>query len=453
MRVWNEFKRRVKPHIFGAKSSKNSVEFEPSSFLDPVGRIFYKDGKVFRGIRPPFAHQANILMGLARQHNWYEQGLVSARSVDMKMPDFGVVLEHDKVPFFTTRAEWSYEGIRDAALLQLRLNVAMMASGWGMKDAHPWNIMFDGPRPVFVDWGSITPIEQINPISYFAEFRNYLLVPLHLFSIGESKLARSALREHHLGVGLQLAQREDAKFSPAAADEILANKTLSVRDMMLQLINYVSELKFPVVEGAWSVYAQQDMDTPVSEMAPKHQLVHSILTRDKGNTLFDIGASWGLHASMASRLGKTVLAGDVEETVVSDLYRRTAREGRKISSIFYNFLHPMPSTGLLGTIPGSNQRLACDTVMMLAVTHHLVFAYGLDFDRIAGGLRKLTKRRLVVEFVSPEDVHVKEWAPERLPWYRLDVFTESLTKHFGAVSVEPIGENATRFLLICEGPL
>ena len=57
-----------------------------------------------------------------------------------------------------------------------------------MKDAHPWNVLFDGPNPVFIDWGSIEPLGPRANWPY-EEFRDRS-IPLHLMLADRGWIAR-----------------------------------------------------------------------------------------------------------------------------------------------------------------------------------------------------------------------------------------------------------------------
>lgn len=427
--------------------------FEPSSFFDPVGRVFYFNGGVYRGIVQSHAQYARDTLEAAEKHEWFDFGLVKTSVSPMSVSGFPLVLQHQKFEFTTTRAEWAGEGLRAATLCTLRLLQKLIESRWALKDGHPWNIMFDGTCPIFVDFGSIVPIEKFDQIKFYDELRCYFLAPLHLFSIEEPRLAREALREQHTGVGLQLTKMGDTRFFSNDLDAHGFNLDVPLNDILDYIIRRIVEMKLPKIEGKWSVYPQQDIELDQGQLLPKHQIVQNLLAQDEGRTLFDIGASRGLHSMMAEKLGKNVLSGDVEESILNDVFLKCAsRNSRAIQPIYYNFLHPMPASGILGAIASATDRLRCDTVLMLALTHHLVFGYGLNFKAIARGIWQLVKKKAIVEFVSPKDIHVQEWNPDRLPWYRLELFLDDLSEYFKRVEVVPLDEASIRVLILCEDP-
>ncbi len=54
------------------------------------------------------------------------------------------------------------------------------------------------------------------------------------------------------------------------------------------------------------------------------------------------------------------------------------------------------------------ERFACDTVLCLALIHHLVFVAGMTLEQIFEVLAKLTKKTLILEFVDLEDSHIQK---------------------------------------------
>lgn len=51
--------------------------------------------------------------------------------------------------------------LKDAALLHIDLFIRLGRHGLVFKDWHPYNILFKGTNPVFVDFGSIIPTDQL----------------------------------------------------------------------------------------------------------------------------------------------------------------------------------------------------------------------------------------------------------------------------------------------------
>lgn len=414
--------------------SVDKIEFEQGSVVDPVGRVFHFDGRIFRAISAPYVEHVKYTIELANKKKWFEVGLISTWLTSYTLPDYPLVIEHKKVPFVSVRGEWTVEGLRDAAICLLNVHAELSRSGLCLKDAHPWNILFDGTQPYFIDWGSIVPARELNWQFWYEQFRQFLLAPLYAFSIGEHLIARAMLREHKFGVGneiLKLPSFRNLPDAPRQISELVSGSAPSAATFEA-LVNYVASLDIPRINGEWVDYAQPRLEThnDHSSLREKDRVVHRILEQDVGKTLIDIGTNNGLHSEIAASLGKQVLACDIEETCLNTLYGRIRKSRSSILPLYHDFLYPIGTTGTLNTIRGAEERLSCDTALVMAVTHHLAFKHQLSFDAMARGIANLARRRAIVEFVPAEDEHVARWSPESLPWYNAENFILAMRRFF-----------------------
>jgi hypothetical protein len=246
------------------------------------------------------------------------------------------------------------------------------------------------------------------------------------------------LREHKVGVGNEIIDLEIFANLPDAPRQIAASAGESPTAATFEaLANYVTALNIPRVEGEWTAYSQPPMPNhaDLSALREKDRIVHRLIEQDSGKSLIDIGANNGLHSEMAAALGKRVLACDIEETCLNSLYERTRKNDSDILPLYHDFLWPIGTSGILNSIPAAGDRLACDTALLMAVTHHLAFKQNVSFEAMARGISSLAKRRAIVEFIPAEDEHVALWSPERLPWYCLDNFIAAMKKYFIVQSI------------------
>src|SRR5688572_112004 len=167
------------PRAAMAEWGLEDCSFEPSSLVDPVGRVFHREGRVFRAIRAPHGRFVIDLIGQAERQGWFELGLVPSWISGATVPGFEAVVEHQRVPFMTLRGEWSAEGLRAAGLCILKLQAELLRHGLCLKDSHPWNVLFDGPRPYFVDWGSIRPASELHWGFWYKQLRQFVIAPLY----------------------------------------------------------------------------------------------------------------------------------------------------------------------------------------------------------------------------------------------------------------------------------
>ncbi len=63
----------------------------------------------------------------------------------------GDLYEHERIAFPSYPYEWPPEMLSAAGLLTIELAQSAIKESFGLKDASPYNVLFCGSRPVFVD--------------------------------------------------------------------------------------------------------------------------------------------------------------------------------------------------------------------------------------------------------------------------------------------------------------
>src|SRR6185295_16755622 len=89
-----------------------------------------------------------------------------------------------------------------AALLVLDLQATLATRGLTLQDAHTWNVLFDGVRPVFVDFGSIAA-QTADVWRAEQEFYEFFIHPLRLMAAGYGRIARRLMHDHERGISSQ----------------------------------------------------------------------------------------------------------------------------------------------------------------------------------------------------------------------------------------------------------
>jgi len=90
----------------------------------------------------------------AREHTASGTLISSGRIPAEEFPGLNrdeALYEHERVPFPSYPYEWPAEMLHAAGILTLDLALKALDDGYGLKDASPYNVLFRGPRPVFVD--------------------------------------------------------------------------------------------------------------------------------------------------------------------------------------------------------------------------------------------------------------------------------------------------------------
>ena len=138
----------------------DEVRFHPHSVGDPAGRLFWWRGDLYRGIRASAAPFVGDLVERVLPRLVEKRFLPATTLTDFTLDGFEVVMRHEQVPFTAYPNEWCPAMLHEASILYLDLVVELAGDGLGIKDMNPWNIVFDGVHPLFVDVMSIVPVED-----------------------------------------------------------------------------------------------------------------------------------------------------------------------------------------------------------------------------------------------------------------------------------------------------
>jgi hypothetical protein len=276
------------------------------------------------------------------------------------------------------------------------------------------------------------------------------LYPLHLCQKGQSRLARTLLRDAVYGI-------RPEEFPELAEMERKLQSDLSdsrPREVLAQLHDEFEELAIPEPDTKWSEYHRDWPLKPSDHWGRKQWTVHQVLKELQPRTVLDLACNLGWFARMASVEGAEVIAADVDETCVNRLYRRLRQDEGHVLPLVLDLNDPSPGYGVgIHWFAPATERFQADLVLALAVTHHLVLSgFRLGFDQVVQALSGFTRRALLVEFVpfdSEGCPYDRNDRPNAADWYDLDHFVLALRTEFRTVSVLPNPPKARR-LVLCE---
>ena len=193
---WERFKTCSAPRARSEAETKpmSEIALEPGSFRDRTARVFYHDGKIFRGLNetalkewqalsatqflsPLVGHRRHRPDPAARsRHPCPPKRAARRRAISSGRQCSNT----RRLPFVSYPYEWSFEMLRDAALLQLDLVLAALDEGIGLKDASAYNLQWNGASPVFVDVASFYKRAEGEPWVGYRQFCQMFLYPLLL---------------------------------------------------------------------------------------------------------------------------------------------------------------------------------------------------------------------------------------------------------------------------------
>jgi hypothetical protein len=412
------------------------VEFHPHSYADPDGRLFRWNGGLYRALRGQSAAFYGAMLDDGVLSDLSRRGfIVETERAPLALEGFSLVVRHRPIPFPSYPTEWCTAMFADAALAYVDLIEALRERGLGLKDAHPWNLVFDATQPLFVDLTSIVPAEACSPASLEQKYRRYYLLPLRLMTNGHAALARNLLEEYD---GIQ----------PRDADLLSATRFPRVRralgrrgrpPLLAQLASGLRRELEPLRERAavtTDTEKARDSGGVASRIGP-------LLDRLRPESVLLVDPPAALPESAATRSRVVVL--DADERSSSSRYARARERELSILPLLMDFRRPTPSAGYSSHVSiAATDRLACELVVALDVVARLAAQPFLTFEHVSEALSLFSRRWAVLGFGAPQLRDPTRTAP---PWYGKDELERVLRQRFG--TVDRI-EGDDTILFVCE---
>ena len=378
------------------------------------------------------------------------------------------VLEHEPVPFVTYPYEWTFNMLKDAALLQLQLIETSLENGWTLKDATPYNIQWIGPRPVFIDIGSFLPWHTGESWVGYRQFCSLFLTPLMLrahLGIDHLPLLRSnidgippteavkyfngtkrfkkGVLSHLLfpaKVEISIAKRE-RDDAPVRQRTPRHQSRAMVIGLVQSLTRLVKKLSTEITHTDWSrydkthSYREADFDAKKAFVL-KHASTH------RREYVWDIGCNTGTFSRISGENCRHVISVDGDHDAVEQLYLAEKRNpDSNILPLVMNLANISPGQGWAGLERQAfDQRRKPDLVLCLALIHHLRISANIPNLLFLRWLRSL-ESEVILEFVNREDEMVVKLLTnkkEQYDDYTLERFTEEAQKFFTIVDRESL---------------
>lgn len=130
--------------------------------------------------------------------------------------------------------------------------------------------------------------------------------------------------------------------------------------------------------------------------------------------VLDIGSNDGRYSRIAAKSGAFVLSADIDPIAVEKNYQKAKNNNEfNIVPIIQDMTNPSSSIGWAHSERDSLQsRGVFDSVMALALIHHLAISNNVPFNMIAKYFSKLGKS-LIIEFVPKTDSQVRKLLSSR----------------------------------------
>jgi SAM-dependent methyltransferase len=417
---------------------------DAGSFRDPDSRVFYAEGAVLRALSERGLQDWRALAATSLFSEATADGrLVGTEEADVSddLPLLRTdrpagVLRHERIPFVSYPYEWTPGMLRDAALLQLDLQLAALDEDLTLKDATPYNVQFRGGRPVFVDIGSFEKLREGEPWIGYRQFCELFLYPLMLAAWKDVSYApwlrgslegiepgqmrnllglrdrfrRGTLTHVFLHARLERSYADRGRTGGDVKKELRAagfNKEI-LRANVRKMRKLVDRLQWEPPKGVWTEYravnSYSDADTE-----QKVAFISDVAAGEHRGQVWDLGCNDGRFSRICAEHADFVLAVDSDPAPVEILYRKLREEGRTdILPLTLDLIDASPGLGWRGRERRRlEERGAPDLVLCLALLHHVSISGNVPVAEYVDWLRGLDSA-IVIEFVRREDPMVKQ---------------------------------------------
>lgn len=422
-----------------------------SSFRDPCGFLFSRNGTLYRQVQPECAADYDKLIASGLYDTLAGKSLlVSHEEVSREealTPGAYRVLRPDPVSVVSLPYEWCFSQLRAAALLTLEVQKIAIEHDMILKDASAFNVLFRGASPLFIDTLSFTRLETGKPWVGYRQFCQHFLAPLALQAFVDVRL-RELQRSYLDGVPLDLASRllpvrswahpwaamhlhlharAISRFSSTAHPQSSARKVsrAGLSGILRHLTAAIESLTWPPRASQWSDYEESHGYAPAAH-GSKRSIVERLLKEAGPARVLDLGANTGHYSRLARDLGAEVVAVDQDPVAVERMFLRcVADKEQRITPMCIDLANPAPSQGWAHDERRSfADRASADVVLVLALLHHLAIGNNVPLAHVAAYLR-LLGRELVIEWIPKDDPQT-----QRLLQNREDVFSDYTEENF-----------------------
>jgi len=463
-----------------------------SSFRDPSGTLVHHGGRVLRIVNESGTDDLQAFLA-SRTAREFGERIVRTDILDPAQAGAGVqelfqslngriLLEHERIAFPSFPYEWPPEMLHAAGVLTLDLARKLLEENLGLKDGTPYNILFRGPQPVFIDLLSFERRDPADPTWLaYGQFTRTFLLPLlacQRFGLPPDQVLstrRDGLEPEELyrwagplarlrppflslvSMPVWLAARHSQDDTAIYRKKSLGDPE-KARFILGALLNRTRRTLDKLAPGAgkrstWSGYMDSNSYAPAQFQA-KAQFVERAMAEFAPKRVLDAGANTGHFSAIAARGGASVVAIDYDPVVVGQIWRNAREQNLNILPLVVNLARPSPGMGWRNRECPSfldRARGGFDAVLMLALIHHLLVSERIPLSEIVDLAAELTTDLAIIEFIGPGDAMFRRLTRGRERLHAgLDhtVFEKACLERFEIVRAQQIEGSERRMYLL-----
>lgn len=384
------------------------ADYEILSFNgDRMGKVFGKDGEIYRGI---YHNSCDTFMEL------WETGLLQVLAsrgfipyteiTKYYTPDYSIILKHAKVEIVASKL-WNSQMIKAAAVLIAFIKSMAEKVGFTLHDGHLNNVTFHKGRPVFTDIGSFVK----NNGQYTVCNKEILFSGCYRIifrQLGNSMMSRiQPYDEQNNAIWLQPRFYDDLTFEyDSALKKYLSYHrwhSSALSRHILQRMFYCYDVRPEYIDLLFSDKGLAQSEDRISDVM---KLDIAYVVRTLRELKLDLGAVVDLGGSMGILGWKisdefdipvvSLECGDDESSAAYSLYKE---KNVKSNTLEFHYLY--------GCDEESRKTVKADTAIALDITHNIISYQQYHIDSLFNSLKKMTRRYAIVTYYPEREVPEK----------------------------------------------
>lgn len=403
----------------------------PSSYRDPSGFVFEKEGILYRQVNAFFQNDFEKFISSGCYEKLVKEGFIVKHKVINEnltgRADWFATLQPERIKYITYPYEWSFDMLKDAALLTLQLVKQALPFGLILKDATPFNFQWENGKPIFIDSLSFEIYDASKPWIAYRQFCECFLSPLLLMHYtGESmhrlllaypdgiplSLTRALLpRKSRFSLHTYLHIHLHAKVSEKNRGKKQKSVTFSQKkllNLIQSLEHVVNSMKWKGKTTQWEDYYQEASQRDNYISLKKNIIADWVNESGPFSSILDIGGNTGKFSATINSTNTTVIVADADHSAINNLYLEIKKDKKtNIIPLIVDVSDPSPALGVNNEERHSfTKRISVDIIFALALIHHLAIGKNIPFEKIAQFFSQIAGH-LLIEFVPKQDEKVK----------------------------------------------
>ncbi len=403
---------------------------------DRMGKVLEYKGEIYRGI------YSKSILAFKRLWNTGLLQVLSAKGMipqttltDFSTKDYPIIIHHESVSI-SPSCSWSYDMIRDAAILICLIKRAAETVGFTLHDGHLNNVTYNGGRPVFTDIGSFEE-NRGQKTSCDGEILFTACYRLVAYHLGNSILNRLQLYdESNNTIWIRPIEYDDLtreyvcllkQFRRYHALHSSMTCRYIIRKLFLErevLPEYI-ELLFPALsekKGSIDKNLVTDIETIES-------MVNDLPVR----TCVDIGGNIGLIAAELSKaFGWKMHALEYDEDAARETYMSLKDTEYPVDTFMFNYC--------FGASEKKWQPFISDLAIAYDITNNCNIRQYYRNDSLLNSLSKLSRRYVLAVYFPERKNQPRYEAPEGSVKEKTDDFIRTFSEFFHIIKQEESGE-------------